>query len=380
MKFKKALFIVVASIVLSLAICQYWKPVPYDEQLIRIQAEQQLGRIDKAIMNEPLEIQAMLLSYSENKELLLKAWISLSKYPNIARQIILRYGAEPEFIEILLNYGDSIIPVIQYFIEHDVWTIKAMVAATTGIESIKEAFLDLFGRVTGSIQPVSDTVISQKSTQLGPTERGWYAVNFIQQEGHDFLGQFVVDKEKNVKWNQTDRILKALTSFLTGGVKKLETKYDLGENISAVDVFWAGLDVAIVGGTLKVLRAGKAVTASRELSLTTRTRLIAPKLFEGRLFLKMGKYAAVAGTAYIVVTHPSLINSMFAEVAKLVGLSPWVVQFLGWSLIIILVLYPFSWLLIALVGFIRIVFSGLEFVRRKSSPKITSRSPDSISV
>ncbi len=284
----------------------------YVEQLIRIQAEQELGHIDSRIPNEPVPVQAVLLDYARDQELLLKAWIALSKYPETAREILLLYGSEPEFKEILRTYGDAVIPVIQYFRDNDVWTVKAM-----------------------------------------HSEGGWAAVHFIRQEGHDFLGQFVVDREKKARWNQTDRIVKALTSFFTSGVRKLETKRDLGENITAADVFWAGLDVALVAVPAKLLISGKAVARSRqELNLATRTRLFAPRLLSrSPTFWKFGAYGAAAATIYIVATHPSLLNSVFAEIAELLGISPWMVQLAGWSVVIALVIYVLSWLLIPVARF-----------------------------
>lgn len=58
---RKLLIFLLAATAMSLGICQHWIPVSYDEQLISIQVEQEIGYIDKNIMNEPIEIQAMLL-------------------------------------------------------------------------------------------------------------------------------------------------------------------------------------------------------------------------------------------------------------------------------------------------------------------------------
>lgn len=150
-----------------------------------------------------------------------------------------------------------------------------------------------------------------------------------------------------MKWNQTDRLIKAVSSFLTSGVRTLETRHDLGEPITTGDVFWAGLEVAVVSVPLKLLRAGNAVARSgEELSVVSRTRLFAPRLVaKGKRLQSLGKYGAVAATIIIVVMHPSLLNSLFAEAANLLGLSPWLLQFAGWTLLILLVLYPVSWLL-----------------------------------
>ena len=117
MRFRKSLLGLSAAVVITLAICLGSTPVSYSDRLVLIQAEQELGHIDSRILLEPVDVQSVLLDYAPDSELVLKAWISLSKYPEKAREILLLYGAEPEFKEILRNYGDAVIPPIQYFLE-----------------------------------------------------------------------------------------------------------------------------------------------------------------------------------------------------------------------------------------------------------------------
>lgn len=329
-----------------------------------------MAYIDKAIMNEPVEVQLMLLDYSRDKELTLKAWIALSKYTEKAREILLLYGSEPEFKEILINYGESIIPPIQYFRENDVWSVKVISSFVDGIETTKI----LWNQFTGNEQTSLNSTTQAQTAEFESKQRGWYAVNFIKQEGHHFLGQFVVDKDKKVKWVQTERILEGVTSFFASGLRTLETKYDHGDEITTGDVFWAGVDVAVVAGSLKLLRTGKAVARSgKELSFVSRTRIFASRLLsEGKIFQKLGKYGAEVATAYIIVAHPSLINSAFAEAAKMMGLDPWLIQFAGWSLIITIALYPFSWLLKIFARIVLSVFSWIEQSRKKPIPNIAS--------
>ncbi|MCC6210912.1 MAG: hypothetical protein IT513_07715 [Burkholderiales bacterium] len=318
----------------ALLVSLSWKPVSYVEQLIRIQAEQELGQIDPRILEEPAQVQAVLLDYAANQELVLKAWIALSKYPASAREILLLYGSEPEFRDILRRYGDAVVPVIQYFRDHDVWTIRA-------IDTVSSVWKDLRDRLTGGGQAKPGRVA------LGPAERGWYAVHFIKVEGYDFLGQFSVPADGKARWNQTDRIVKASTSFFTSGVRSLETRIDLGLDVTAADAFWAGLDVALVAVPAKLLLSGRVVARSgQELGLAARTRLVAPRLLpKGEFFRKLGAYGVAAATLYVVARHPSLLNSVLAELAGLMGVSPWIVQAAGWSVVIVFLVYLFSWLL-----------------------------------
>ena len=346
----------------ALATTLSWKPTSYVEQLIRIQAEQKLENIDAAVLDEPLQVQATLLDYAGDRELVLKAWIGLSKYRETARQILLLYGSEPEFREILKTYGDAVFPVIQYFRENEVWTVRAMDATGKAIVSVTEAAREFLRRLIGREQDIPAPVTPPKPIELGPAERGWYAVNFIRQEGHDFLGQFAVNKDKKAVWNQTDRFVKAFTSFFTSGVRNLETRHDLGEDITASDAFWAGLDVALIAVPAKLLISGKVVARSgKPLTLATRTRLVAPRfLEEGRIFRKFGAYGAAAATIYVIASHPSLLNSVFAELAELIGVSPWIVQAAGWSVVLAFLFYVFSWLLIPVARFLLFLLKRFE--------------------
>ena len=374
MRLRKPLLCFGAAIVIALAICQFWTPISYSDRLILVQAEEELGHIDKRILRESLEVQGVLLDYADNNELVLKAWIALAKYPEQTREILLLYGAEPEFKQILKNYGDGVIPPIQYFRENDVLSVKAMDYSSRAIQSLTESAKTLADSITGQEPAKSNEAVPAQSSALGPQERGWYSVNFIANEGYKFLGQFVVDKDQNVKWNQTDRILQGLTSFFAGGIRSLETKYDLGADVATSDYFWAGIDAALVAAPLKLLRAGKAVEGSgKALSVPARTRLFAPRLVsKARIFEKLGKYGAIAATAYIVIAHPSLINSLLAEFANVMGWNPWLVQFVGWALIITLALYPFSWLL---TGLARVVLFGLSWIERPLRKSIAKPKP-----
>jgi hypothetical protein len=337
-------------LIISLA----WRPAPYVEQLIRIQAKQDLAHIDRAILDEPLQVQALLLDYSRDKELVLKAWIALSKYPATAREILLLYGTEPEFKDILRRYGDPVIPVIQYFRDNDVWTVKAMDATGKAVDSAIEVAKKIWRRVMGNEPDNPKPAALPKPVELGPVERGWYAVHFIKDEGHDFLGQFSVNADGKALWNQTNRVVKATTGFFTSGVRNLETKVDLGQELTAADAFWAGLDVAMIAVPAKILMSGKAVARSgQELGFATRTRLVAPRLLpRGEIFRKLGAYGAAAAALYVVVRHPSLLNSVFAELAEVMGISPWLVQAAGWSVVIALLMYFFSWLLVPVAKFL----------------------------
>lgn len=111
--------------------------------------------------------------------------------------------------------------------------------------------------------------------------------------------------------------------------------------------------------TLKLLRAGKVVAATgKELSVMKRLRIFGPTLIPKPAFLgKLGKYGMVAATAYVVVTHPSLLNSLFKELAELLGLNPWLIQFIGWFTIVMIPIYFLAWAVLPFLPGIRMMLS-----------------------
>jgi hypothetical protein len=377
MNLRKPLVFLSTAILASLVICRVWTPVPYDEQLIRLQVKDELAWLDPAVLKEPIAIQGLLLDYAADRTLTMKAWIALTKYPTMTREVLLAYGSESEFREVLLKYGEAVVPVIFYFRETDLTSLKVMDAAGNAVQSVTDFAKGLWARIRGGPKkdPAANTTAPAPSPApaLDPARRGWLAVNFIRQDGHDLLGQFVVTPDLKVKRNQTDRFVKALTSLFTSGIRNLETKSDLGADIGTADYFWAGLDVALVALPARLLVAGKTVARSGEaMSLTTRTRLFAPRLVQNtRIFQTLGKYGAAVATAYVVISHPSLINSLLAELANFVGVNPLLLQFAGWAVIIVVLLYPVSWLLLPLA---RITYTALVWLARsrKPVPKISA--------
>lgn len=355
---------------ITLTIVMSGEPRSYEEQLIRIQVQQEVAQLDESILQESPEVQAILIDYQANRELLYKTLISLNKYREQTRRVLMEYGPEPEFQEILIQYGDAVILPVHYFLEHDIRSIALLNFTSRNIQAGTENARNLWKTIRGDEPATIDTSDETTDARLGPRERGWYAINFIRQEGHNFLGQFVVDAAGNVKWVQTERLLEGLSSFLAGGIRRLETKYVLDEKITEADILWATFDVAVVVGSFKLLRATKAASSSgKSLSLTARTWHGAARLLPRGPFLRwMGKYGGAVATIYIVVRHPSLLNSVFTEIAELAGIHPLFVQFVGWILIISLLLYPFLWVLKGVVYMLTLFSKSLLAVMRWLMP------------
>jgi hypothetical protein len=201
-------------------------------------------------------------------------------------------------------------------------------------------------------------------------------VRFIQEEGHDFLGQFVVNDQGEIIWVRTERVLENINQFFASGIRNLEIQHRTGDDISAADIGWASVDVLVFASALKVLRVGRAVAvSSRGAARGTRSAALAARLTtSGRMLMTTARYAkwpAVIGVGYLVVTHPGIINDFLAEVAEVLGYPVKLVQFLGWILILLPALYIGSWVFRLIVrpalGLLGTLITGLSHIGRRKS-------------
>ena len=332
----------------------------YHEHLIRLQLEQTLPVNFADLDQESTETQAIFLDYSQNTELVLKAQLALLKYPEKTRQILSLYGSEPAFREILLRYGETVIPIIDYFLTSDpISSIKLIDQAGKAAETLKDWWYVTTDKDNATTVPWS-------------VRQGWYAIHFIQQEGHDFLGQFVLDPVGAVKWIQTERISEGLAGFFTSGIEQLETRYVTDQAITSHDLLWAGVDVLAVAGTLKLLRAGRqAARSGRSISLTRQTTLYGSRLLKSGMAGKLFKYSAIAATAWLVITHPGLVNSLLAEAGHLLGIPPVLAQIAGLSLLAFVLLFPLlsimKWLITPAIRLTRLILTVLFWLQGRLS-------------
>lgn len=368
---RKLLLILGLATVIALVATISSRPMLIEERLIQIQAEDILRDFPR-IENEPLEVQAALLDMADDELLLLKARAAYLRYPDMTREIFPVFGPEPEFREILRLYGENILPPIHHFFNNPIGSIELMNDLANKYEAAVEFF-------TGNEKAGDDTAGRQnnpRKEKLTREERGWYAVRFIQEEGHDFLGQFVVNDQGDIIWVRTERVLENINQFFASGIRNLEIQHRTGDDISAADIGWASVDVLVFASALKLLRVGRAVAvSSRGAARGTRSAALAARLTaSGRMLMTTARYAkwpAVVGVGYLVVTHPGIINDFLAEVSEILGYPAKLVQFLGWMLILLPVLYIGSWVFrlivrpsLALLG---TLITGLSHIGRRKS-------------
>lgn len=373
---KKFSVLLLVALVVATAASVRWDAVPLDDRLVRIQVDSAYPDLAAALADEPTDVLATLVAYRDDEVLRLKAQAAVLEHPRLARRILPLYGLEPEFRTILRTYGSGILLPIDHFLDNEIVLLTAreyasrkataaqglatrwwrsMTSSDFGVQAgAPDAKADAAGAATGapgaasgapatasSANTVGDTPTPEK--RLTPEQRGWYAVHFIAEEGHDFLGQFVLDAEGRTQWIQTERFLEGVSWLLASGVRKLETKTRTDETIDAADIGWAALDAAAFIGAAYLLRAGKAASSSaraaKAASVPGRaagwSSRAAKAAQAGLQTLRIAKWPAIVATAYVVVRHPSLVSSVLAGVAELVGLPVLLVQVLGWTVILL---------------------------------------------
>ncbi len=361
---KKLRVLLLLALLSALGIALARPPLPYEERLVQLQLEQLWPEYAAELRDEPLELRALLVDYADDPLLATKARLALLRYPQMARPILQLYGAEPEFQHILRAYGENIVPPIHYFLSHDIRTLALIDQAGETWRALQEAA----GRLQAALQARSPPPAAEAGSEGGLTavERGWYAVLFIHDQGHNFLGQFVVRADGEVRWIQTERWLEAANALFLGGVRALETKHRLDQPIEAADWGWAAVDVALGVGVLKVLRMGRAgAVAGRPMSFSQRSLALSPALLRGSaVTARLARYGAPLALAYVALRHPSVLNSMLGRLAATLGLPVLPVQVLGWSLLLLPLLYLAQLLLRPLAALLAVL--GATLLRLES--------------
>lgn len=313
---------------------------PFAEGLVRAEAEAAAPEAAPLLKNASPAINAVFVDYAGDTELMLNARLALLRYPAMSAEILPRYGHEAEFKKILRAFGPAVMPPIQYFLDNRVDSLALMQAAGRAINGTSGALSAWW-----SGEPTTDERPDAPPPELGPSRRGWYAVNFINEGGHDFLGQFAVNEANEVAWVQTERITEGISRFFTSGIRSLEAGLRTQGRATTEDYLWAGLDLAVVLGTAKLVRAGRGVSrtaAAASSGRVTRATLAARTVSRGtRTALRVGRWGVPIGIGYAVIRHPSLISGLGAQAAALLGVPAWPVQLVLWTL----VLWPLAWLL-----------------------------------
>lgn len=315
-------FGVVSALVLAAGFATLWRPGSFDERLVQLQVERVWPQQAAALSEAPVELRALLVDYADDAVLLAKAQVALMRYPEMAREVLLVFGDEPDFRAVLREYGESVIAPVYYFMHNEIRTV---------------AVLKQTGVVADRVRMLAGGAPEPSAVELAPAiERGWYAIGFVRAEGHGFIGQFVVREDGEVRWLQSERVLEGINTFFAGGIRGLETKLRLDQPIGIGDVGQAGIDVAIGVGVFKLVKAARTGSAAtRQAGLARRSVALAPVLVrQSAVATRLLRIGTPLAAAYLMIRHPSLINAGFGWLAERLGWPPGLLQFGGWALLL----------------------------------------------
>lgn len=355
------LFIVLVAMALAGLLSLTASDEPFEETLVRLEVERALPALEPTLQEESAEINALFLHYASDQALWMSAALAMLRHGDIARTTLLDYGLSPQFQQVLVRFGaDAVLP-ISYFRDHDVTTLRAQHWIGVRYQQVSR----WWGDEPSDTNELGDADVEAAMAELTPLRRGQMGIALLGSNGHGLLNQFVVDDEGNVAWLQGERLVSGVGDFFTSGLRDLESQWRRGEAIGASDLGWAGVDLLVMASAVKVLRAGRAARTARVGSVEAQAARTGVRqgivATSGRFATlpRMAKVAAVAGTAYVVIRHPSLVSALGANLSQWLGWPTWLGQFLVWLIVLLPVLFiarfvyrwlltPLLWLLVPL--------------------------------
>lgn len=319
---------------------------PYEARLVRLEVQRTLPDLAPMLREESPEIGALFLGFASDQALWMSASLAIMRHGDIARSTLLDYGLSPAFQEVLVRYGaDAVLPV-SYFRDHDIATLRA-----------RHWLGERYRQASGWWDDEADA--EPAMVELTPYRRGQMGIALLETHGHGLLNQFVVSDEGSVEWLQGERMVAGVGDFFTRGLRDLESQWRRGEAIGASELGWAGVDLLVMASSVKVLKAGRTARGARVGSIEAqgaRSGMRQGMVAAGGRFAalpRMAKVAAVAGTAYVVVRHPSLLSALGANLARWLGWPAWLGQFLIWFAVLfpllVIVRWAYRWLLAPLL-------------------------------
>ncbi|WP_106476299.1 hypothetical protein [Phytohalomonas tamaricis] len=324
---------------------------PFEQRLIRVEAAHALPALADELASESDALNALFLAYADDEALWLAARLALVRYGDTARTVLSEYEFDPAFQRVLARFGADVVLPIAYFHRHEIDALSARHWASRQYERASDSLAQWWR--TDDASPANDELndeMAPANTSLTPHQRGDYAIAYLDAEGHDFLGQFVVDRQGDVRWLQSERVVSSLSNFFTRGIRDLESKWRQNDDIGVADAAWAGMDLLVMASAVKLLRAGRTLRAGsiEAQSVRTGTQTVAGgEISAGVRFSELSRgarLAAVGATTYVIVRHPGLISALGANVAQWAGLPVKLMQFALWAMILMPLLAVACWL------------------------------------
>lgn len=323
MNLRKPLILLAVAVIGAAALTALHGDEPLDERVVRIETERAFPDFADELAQYPPAVRLAMLDYADDEELVLNARLALLRHPDRTPRLLALYGPGEAFRDILRRHGPAIVPPVHYFLEHDLLSVRLYaLLADPPAQSRDNADDDLQTVADGGdIEPIP------------PEVRGWYAIAFIREEGHDFLGQFVTDDTGTVHWVQTERFATGAKRLFTSGLTTLEMKWRRGDDIEAGDYGWATVDVMIPVVAFKLARAGKLAGHSAR-SAGTSARLAKAGAGTARVGRTLAIVGSAAGIGYVAM-NPGVLNSIGGEIAATLGLPAWAINGAIWFVLLL---------------------------------------------
>ncbi len=257
---------------------------PYEDRLVDIALHQSHAPRWNSVGLNSSAVKSLLLDY--DNELAFKAQLAIEKYGDEAQDVLVRFGDDLTFQEVVRQYGESTIPVVAYFVKNDIASIRLSYLALQKSDAAISVAKSLWARLWPQEQKEADNSANQVPEAYGPDFRGQQAIAMISSDGHQFLGQFVMNSHGQAAWVQTERAMEAVKSLFFSGAIDLEKKYKRDQPLQAVDVLYAGADVFFFAGAFKAMKFLRGAQEARVVGIVKRTQLLgAPLLRQSALGL-----------------------------------------------------------------------------------------------
>lgn len=117
---------IVLAVLTAIAIALVVRPMPVADRLAIIQIGDKLPPLAEELSDEAPEILWLMIEYADDPLLLLKAQSALLRYPELSREVLPLYGFEPEFKQVLAEYGEQVVLPIHYFLTNEVRSVQAV--------------------------------------------------------------------------------------------------------------------------------------------------------------------------------------------------------------------------------------------------------------
>ena len=121
----------------------------YEERLLDFSAGKSVSREVLNITRGAPELRALFVDLSADRELHLKMLLAIEKYGDAAKEVLTRFGHLPEFQAQLRDYGERVVPVVAYFVQHDIASLRGLHRGNAIKDSAVQSGQDLACRWRG---------------------------------------------------------------------------------------------------------------------------------------------------------------------------------------------------------------------------------------